>query len=214
MDSQTESPGPSMQNTDPGEERNTYHSYSGIPYRYKDCSLDTFQGNENLVSDLKAMADKSIDLFLTGNTGCGKTHLAIGYLKASNICNIPIISKKTTDWDSPLLNKFFITLPEILLAIRESFREKTPMTEADVVNYYADIDSLVLDDLGAEKPSEFSIATLYLILDRRIRNCRQTIITSNLNIKEIENIFGARIASRISEMRILKINMPDYRKRR
>jgi DNA replication protein DnaC len=73
---------------------------------------------------------------------------------------------------------------------------------------------LCLDDLGAEKTTEYAITTLYLIIDRRIRNEMQTIITTNLSLDEIEATLGARIASRLAEMKIIKINMPDYRKKR
>jgi len=76
------------------------------------------------------------------------------------------------------------------------------------------MDFLIIDDLGAEKSTEFSITTLYIILDRRIRELKTTIITTNLSMSQIEEHLGARIASRLSEMKNIKINMPDHRKRR
>jgi DNA replication protein DnaC len=75
-------------------------------------------------------------------------------------------------------------------------------------------DLLVLDDLGAEKTTEFAITTLYIIIDRRIRDAKRTIITTNLSLKEIEDKLDARIASRLSGMQNVKISMPDYRKKR
>ncbi len=187
----------------------------GIPPKYRDCTLESFQGNDALVRIVTECVRNAENIVFTGKTGCGKTHLAIGASKAADITKLPIVHRHAVSgtWDSPPA-KWFTTLPEVLLRIRDSFREKTRESEADVVNYFSDIDCLVLDDLGAEKPSEFSIATLYLILDRRVRNLRQTIITTNLDMQQVDEVFGARIASRMAEMKIVKINMPDYRKRR
>jgi len=92
--------------------------------------------------------------------------------------------------------------------------DREPETEEEIVNFYSDMDFLIIDDLGAEKSTEFSITTLYIILDRRIRELKTTIITTNLSMSQIEEHLGARIASRLSEMKNIKINMPDHRKRR
>lgn len=187
----------------------------GIPPKYRDCTLESFQGNDALVQVVREYARSGESIVLTGKTGCGKTHLAISALKAADITKLPIVHRHAVagTWDSPPA-KWFTTLPEVLLRIRDSFREKTRESEADVVNFFSDIDCLVLDDLGAEKPSEFSVATILLILDRRIRNLRQTIITTNLEMQQVDEVFGARMASRMAEMKIVKINMPDFRKKR
>lgn len=170
--------------------------YIGIPKMYLNCTFETFQGNEKLIADLKAMATTEDSLILRGNTGCGKTHLAVAMLQMG------------LDW-----NDRFITVPDLLLKIRGSFNGSGE-SEEDVIDRYAGARVLVLDDLGAEKTSEFAVTTLYIILDRRIRECLKTIITTNLLQSEIEATFGARIASRMSAMENIKINMPDYRKKR
>ena len=219
LDTQTENPIPLMSSkeklNDEKPKRDHYYSINGIPMKYKTCTLDEFQGGDVYVEAIRKLSDSIENMVLIGKTGSGKTHLAIGMLKIIDVNKIPCCSRsyKSDTWDDPP-EKYFITLPEVLLRIRDSFKSNPRESEADVVNYFSDIDCLVLDDLGAEKPSEFSVATLYLILDRRINNCRQTIITTNLEMQEIEQIFGARIASRLSEMKIIKINMPDYRKKR
>lgn len=53
-----------------------------------------------------------------------------------------------------------------------------------------------------------------VFIDRKIRDAKRTIITTNLSLKEIEEKLDARIASRLSGMQNIKINMPDHRKRR
>jgi DNA replication protein DnaC len=178
----------------------------GIPKAYVNCSFDNFQGNEKLISDLKQINHED-GIVLRGNTGCGKTHLAIAIAKA-----IP------TEWHSikgdVVPGAVFTTTPELLLKIRSSFREDSKESEENLINYYSGGDLLILDDLGSEKTTDFAITTLYIIIDRRIRECRQTIITTNLSQEEIEKVFGARISSRLAGMVNIKINMPDYRKKR
>jgi len=171
-------------------------NHSGIPRLYYGCSFNNFQGNDKLISDIKNIIVDKENVVLRGNTGCGKTHLAVSMLKTG----IDYYCK-------------FISVPNLLLKIRSSFNGGSE-TEEEIINNFSGYKTLVLDDLGAEKTSEFSITTLYLILDRRISECRQTIITTNLSQKEIEEVFGARIASRMAGMVNLKINMSDYRKKR
>ena len=94
----------------------------------------------------------------------------------------------------------FVSIPDLLLEIRHSFKEKSETDEQDIINKYSEIDLLVLDDLGIEKTSEWSIQTLYTIIDRRYRDMKRTIITSNLNLKEIADKLDDRISSRIAGM--------------
>ena len=71
---------------------------------------------------------------------------------------------------------------------------------------------LILDDMGAEKTSEWSIQTLYSIIDRRYRDEKQTLITSNLTLDEIAEKVGDRIASRIAGMcKVVEIKGKDRR---
>lgn len=170
---------------------------SGIPVRYQKCNFETYSGNDKLIAGLKSYAEAGESIVLTGGTGTGKTHLAVAIMRHIN-------------YESSR----FVTVPSLLMEIRDSFRPNATASEADIVDKYACCRMLCLDDLGAEKTSEFSIATLYLILDKRVSNLRQTIITTNLSLTEVEATLGARIASRLSEMKIARITAPDYRKRR
>ena len=142
------------------------------------------------------LAETGCDIVLRGETGCGKTHLAVALIQHAG-------------------HGYFTTVPELLLRIRSTFNEGLLReTEADVIDDICRHDLLVLDDLGAEKTTEYAITTLYIIIDRRIRDAKRTIITTNLSLKEIEEKLDARIASRLSGMQNIKINMPDYRKKR
>ena len=136
-------------------------------------------------------------LYLHGKCGNGKTHLAVSLFKeisqSDNKCR-------------------FITTPELLLEIREAFNNKSDVSEKELIDRYSGYNYLFLDDFGAEKASEWSIQTIYLILDRAIRNEKHLIITSNHNLSEISKTLGDRIASRITELcKIVKIDSDDMR---
>jgi len=168
----------------------------GLSKKHHGKTFDNFTGNERLVSDLKDLSVGPESVVLTGNTGCGKTHLAVAMMQE---CRAD--------------HQVFITVPELLLEIRSAFNGGRE-TEAEIIKRYSDARLLVLDDLGAEQDTAYAITTMYLIIDRRNREERKTIITTNLKMDEIEKVMGARIASRLSEMKIIKIVMPDYRKKR
>lgn len=193
------------------EEKKESKPLVDLPSLYKNCTLDNFTGNEKLISVVREYLKKRESLFITGKTGCGKTHLA-----AAIVREIPTKIKCVGPWDKQQVidGTVFITAPELLMKARASFSEGAKMREEEIIDHYGGCDLLCLDDLGAEKTTEYSITTLYLIIDRRIRNEMQTIITTNLSLDEIEATLGARIASRLAEMKIIKINMPDYRKKR
>ena len=177
-------------------ERTWQLQYSGVPKLFGGCTFENYQGNEKLVTDLIGIAGSDDHVVIRGNTGCGKTHLAVAMIQGQS-------AFKTR----------FITVPDLLLKIRSSFNGGSE-SEDEIIGRYSEISVLVLDDLGAEKISEFATTTLYIILDRRIRECRKTIITTNLSKEEIESTFGARIASRLAGMENIKITMPDHRKKK
>jgi DNA replication protein DnaC len=172
---------------------------SGVGPRHCQSSFENFEGNEQLVKTCNQMLSQGKDVILSGQTGCGKTHLAVAMVREFLQRNQGAV---------------FIPVPQLLLKIRSAFAPHPAQTEQDLVERYSGCKLLVLDDLGAEKTTEFSIATLYLILDQRIRHMRQTIVTTNLTLQAIEHSLGARIASRLAGMRVIRIGMPDWRKNR
>jgi DNA replication protein DnaC len=87
---------------------------------------------------------------------------------------------------------------EMLLEIRASFDQRSKETEAGLVKRFSAVEILALDDLAAEKISDYSIATLYLILNRRGEYGRPTVITSNLDLEAIAARLDDRIANRLA----------------
>lgn len=192
------------------DEVNTALRDIGVPERYlaaTKANIDT--KTWALTEDFRHFRKEG--LFIYGPAGTGKTYLAVALLRA----RIEIVKVMDTK-DTPMALDFtgikFISCPELLLEIRKAFNSDD-ITEEQVIEKYTDRTKiLVLDDLGAEKSTEWVIQTLYLIIDRRYRNMQRTIITSNLNLGEIAVKLHDRISSRISEMcKVIELKGKDRR---
>ena len=144
------------------------------------ASLDDFEIN------YRKYHDKSV--YLYGPVGCGKSHLAAALLRQN------IIERKQVA---------FISMTKLLLDLKASFESKKGKTSSEILEFYATIPNLCLDDFGAEKLTDWSYSVIFSILDRRYGNMLHTIITSNSPLSELVPCVGERIASRVAGMCIV-----------
>lgn len=133
-------------------------------------------------------------LFFHGKAGTGKTLRAIAQcIYNHGQCRFNSKSFK------------FINFSEMLFEIRKSYNQSNDSTESDfegkLIDKCREVNYLILDDLGAEKSTEFAMQILYLIINYRYGAMKTTIITSNFNIQELQiKMNDDRIISRISAM--------------
>lgn len=153
------------------------------------------------------------NLYVFGNVGVGKSYLATA-LTRRFVENLPVEKNGNTmgfvghGWPE------FAVVSELLLEIRSTFDMNCVDRELDVIDKYSNAGLLVLDDMGAEKTTEWALQTLYVIINRRINNLKQTIITSNLSLDDLSFKLSDRIASRIKGMcgdNIIRIEGDDRR---
>ncbi len=172
-----------------------------VPARYSRCELSTFEHDMNTQRDAFRRATKFVEAFpavdkgllFYGPHGVGKTHLAVGILKE-------VIRSKGA-------RGYFFETRELLRLVRDTYNRSVEETEMDVLNPVLRADLLVLDDLGAERTSEWVQETLGLVVNTRYNARRATIFTSNL-IDSPDNTdpqgliyqLGARTRSRLVEM--------------
>jgi len=172
-----------------------------VPKRFARCELSNFEHDMDSQREAWRKAQAFIEAFpieekglvLHGPHGVGKTHLAVGILKA-------VIRQKGA-------RAFFFETRELLRLVRDTYNRSTEETEMEVLRPVLEADVLVLDDLGAERTSEWVQETLGLVVNTRYNTRRPTIFTSNLvespdNTDPRSFIFqlGARTRSRLLEM--------------
>ncbi|MDO4799839.1 MAG: ATP-binding protein [Bacillota bacterium] len=137
---------------------------------------------------------KSMILF--GGTGLGKTFLCNCIAKA-------IIEKgHTVVYHSAVqLNRLFKE--------NSSFDRSKEVEAAHRSLFEADL--LIIDDLGAERATEFTVSELYDIIDTRLITEKSTILSANLSVSDIREIYGDRIYSRFQKYIWLKFYGKDTR---
>lgn len=182
----------------------------GVPLRYieaKKGDIDAFTWDKTL----PYRSGEKEGLFIHGKAGTGKTHVAVALIQARLLkvkANHEI--HESADVDKP--DMVFISMVDLLLEIKACFREGAEVSEEAVIDKYTNIPYLTIDDLGAEKTTDWVLQTLHTIIDRRYRNMQKTVITSNLTLEEIASKIGDRIASRIVGMcRVIELKGKDRR---
>jgi DNA replication protein DnaC len=154
-------------------------------------------------------------LFLYGGSGSGKTHLAVAVIREVVSTHKPRIYFDTTNWRWRLARQIpprFISIPDLLLTIRSTFEKNSETSEERIIADNTSDGIMLFDDLGAEKTTDWSLQTLYTIIDRRYREEQPTIITSNQDLESLSHKIGDRITSRIAGMcKVLFVSGGDRR---
>ena len=172
--------------------------------RFEGAELKDFQGSRigkiaaSYIDKLSEHKENGEGLLFYGSPGNGKTRCAIAIGK--EVIRAGYKAK-------------FKPIPFLLDEIRSSYNSKET-DEENVIKPYKQVDFLLLDDLGAEKWTEWVEAKLYQIIDYRYRNCLPVIITSNLQGDEIKDTVGYRAFDRLLEICLFVENdLKSYREK-
>ena len=154
---------------------------------YPDDARNNMQEIFNFSKDYADnFTNASKNLLFLGRTGLGKTHLSL------SIANIAIDKGYGVIYGSS--QNFFNQIQD------EAFGRK----QGDTLNALLECDLLILDDFGTEFMSTYISSAIYNIINSRILRSLPTIISTNLSLSEINNVYGERIMSRILGNYIIK----------
>jgi DNA replication protein DnaC len=193
-----------------------------IPDRYSGCELESYrvEGNPSLaaakVSATRFVEQYPVDktgLLFEGSIGIGKTHLAVATIKE-------LMRQKG-------ITCLFCDYRELLKSIQNSYNSAVQATELGLLQPVFDAEVLLLDELGAVKPTEWVWDTVSFILNTRYNDKRTTLITTNLmdgpaigtgngrSVMRADTLgdrIGERMRSRLHEMcRIVQMEGADFR---
>lgn len=211
-----------------------------IPRRYEHCDFDNFdtdlwEGESQGPAWDSSLAQAKLvvqgfarnyptggetGLLLMGPCGVGKTHLAVAALRE-------LMSRGH--------DARFYDYRELLKDLQASYNPDHPISEMGVLEPVLKAEVLLMDDIGASKPSPWALDTIGHILNKRYNDNRVTLLTTNyLDRSDAEPVIpvmpsgqkvmaareetlvdrlGQRVRSRLYEMcRTVEIFAPDYRR--
>lgn len=176
---------------------------------FDNFSLDYYQNNdkiamENNVEFLKEYAEEfkpgsSSNIILLGPTGLGKTHLS-------------------TATAITVINKGFYTIYETAFKLFDNYQNRRFSYDSDSpidLDKYYDCDLLIIDDLGTEFISSYTVSCLYDLINKRINMNKSTIINTNLDADQLLKTYNDRIFSRLfGEFKVLLFSGTDIREQK
>jgi DNA replication protein DnaC len=147
-----------------------------IPAHFRELETDR-------QDELKRYESRS--LYITGKQGTGKSVFLYSMAKGLILAGQPVK---------------IIRFPSWVMKMQSLFRNDAanPFANAEVIATFQG--ALFIDDLGAEKTTEYVRQLIYFILDEREQEDLRTVITSNLSLKEIDETIDPRASSRIAGM--------------
>lgn len=177
---------------------------TGIPKRYEHCTLESFRETSVALKNAKKRVQDFVDewpnpasgkgLLLMGPCGAGKTHLAVGAL-------LGIIYG-----DKPG-RTLFQNFSDLIQEIQASFDSEHGPRKSELLQPLIQADLLVIDELGAQKPTPWVQDILYYVINSRYNDARTTIFTTNYadqsaesNVESLQGRIGVPLRSRLYEM--------------
>ena len=174
-----------------------YYSENHVDSVTGRSSLETMQNaHRTALEFVDTFSDEFRNLFLYGDTGVGKTFL-------SNC-----IAKELID---RAFSVIYFTAYDFFDTLAKSKFEKDDTAEM-MSEHIFDCDLLIIDDLGTELPNSLTVSQLFLCLNERLLRRKSTVISTNLSLESIVDIYSERTFSRItSNYTMLKLTGDDIR---
>lgn len=171
--------------------KNCFISKNQIAYTFENADKDTdkeiIKKAKNYVKHFEEMRKDNVDLLIYGSVGSGKTYLACA-----------IANSIITEYSYTVKMRNFAQI------LNDLQKGGFNLDRNEYIEQITNPTLLILDDFGIERNTEYALEQIYNVINARYLKARPTIITTNLNFKDIEkeqeDIMLGRIYSRIIEM--------------
>jgi DNA replication protein DnaC len=182
-----------------------------IPERYLSRTLDNYrtetEGQAKALGHCRTFADEfkgcqktGASLFMVGNAGAGKTHLACA------IANQLIEHGHTA---------LFLGVSKMFRRIRATYRSDSCQSEQDAIDALVRVDLLIIDEVGVQRGTESEEQLLFEVLNDRYEAYKPTILISNLPLDQARAYIGTRTLDRLRECggKLIVFDWDSYRGR-
>ncbi|CAI9401691.1 ATP-binding protein [Lelliottia sp. T2.26D-8] len=183
---------------------------AGIARRFANCEFDNYIAiNDGAGKNLNACRryseswpqrlEQGTGVVMTGSCGTGKNHLAVSMTKA--VIRNHLARVELTD------------VMRITRAVKSTWRNNSEHTEDDVLDHYASLDLLIIDEVGVQMGTASEMTILQEIINARYESVLPTILISNLTFEQLQASIGERIVDRVTDggRNKLAFNWESYR---
>jgi len=164
---------------------------------------------EICVEYARKFGSNSMNLFFNGAPGLGKTFLSA--------CIARVVADNGYSVVYDMATSIFTKYEEVKFTrTNDSDELRTEVQKArEDVKRYLECDLLIIDDIGTELTTAFTISAFYEIVNTRLVTGKKTLINSNLTINELRRRYSEQIMSRLEgEYQVLTFYGDDIRKKR
>ena len=179
---------------------------SGITPRFIGSTFENYQADSGSLAErvrvkCQAYADHfethyadGRSLILSGNVGTGKTHLASSIVQS-------VIRKHGAE-------ALLVSVSELVRVAKGTMSKGATYTDRDVIEELAHVDLLVIDEIGAQKGSDYELGLMHEVIDRRYQLVVPTVVVSNLPVDkgadaplgtDIKGFIGPRALDRLRQ---------------
>ena len=169
---------------------------SGVPKRFlREASFD-----RNPIRDMDPLVLDDVRRFIRdvgGHVRAGRGRWFYGDVGTGKTLLAMLISKAALDAG---MSVAIYSVPRLLAEIKETYEESSKGSYMDLFRRLCAVDLLHLDDLGAERRTEWVLEQLYSIVNERWQDERSIVVTTNLDLDDLREQVGWRTVSRLMEI--------------
>ena len=184
---------------------------AAIPKRFERCDLGNYEGYDSGPARAGAKARRYADEFATnrergtslifcGETGNGKTHLAVGIIKTIMAAGY---------------SGAYTRVVELARAVKETYARGAARTERDVYEQFARPDLLVIDEVGRQRDTDTERLVLFEVINSRYEEGKPTLLSTNLSLQQLRDYLDEAAEDRLREGggTVVVFDWPSYRSR-